>query len=161
MLFRSCSSRIRLVIVGEGPERAKIEMAAVHMGLTDQLVMPGFLPDPHRYIGLFDILANSSLSEQFPISVVEAMAAGVPVAAVPAGDISQMVSEANRPYITQHSGEVDLRNAIEALAMDPAARAAVGKANRAKAVAEYDERTMIADYARLYETVIGRTGALS
>lgn len=156
-----CSSRIKLVIVGEGPEREKIQTAATHMGMTDQLVMPGFLPDPHRYVGLFDILGVSSLSEQFPISVVEAMAAGVPIAGVPAGDIPHMVSEANRPYITEHAGEVVLRNAIEALAMDPAARAAVGKANRAKAVAEYDERTMIAAYRKLYEDVFGRAGALS
>jgi glycosyltransferase involved in cell wall biosynthesis len=156
-----CSARVRLVIVGEGPERAKIEMAARALEMQDKVLLPGFLPEPHKYVGLFDIMALSSLSEQFPISVVEAMAAGLPIASVPAGDIPHMVSEANRPYITPHSGEVDLRDAIQALAADAKLRSVVGKANRAKAVAEYDDTAMIAAYAHLYEQALGRAGALS
>lgn len=154
------SSRVRLVIAGEGPERARIKAAAAAMGIADKLLMPGFLPAPERYIGLFDILALSSRSEQFPIAVVEAMAAGLPVAAPPVGDIAQMVSGANVPYIGKHPGEVWLRDAIEALARDPAARALVGAENRAKAVAEYDEATMIARYAALYAQAMRRPGVL-
>jgi glycosyltransferase involved in cell wall biosynthesis len=156
-----CSARVRLVIVGEGPERAKIEMAARALEMQDKVLLPGFLPNPHTYVGLFDIMALSSLSEQFPISVVEAMAAGLPIASVPAGDIPHMVSEENRPYITPHSGEVDLRDAIQTLAADAKLRAAVGKANRAKAIAEYDDKAMIAAYAHLYEQALGRAGVLS
>ena len=155
-----CSARVRLVIVGEGPERAKIEMAARALQMEDKVLLPGFLPEPHKYVGLFDIMALSSLSEQFPIAVVEAMAAGVPIAAVPAGDIPYMVSEENRPYITPHSGEVELRDAIQALAADAKLRAAVGKANRAKAVVEYDEKAMIAAYKALYEEAVRRPDAL-
>jgi glycosyltransferase involved in cell wall biosynthesis len=156
-----CSARVRLVIVGEGPERARIEMAARALEMQDKVLLPGFLPDPHKYVGLFDIMALSSLSEQFPISVVEGMAAGLPIASVPAGDIPHMVSEENRPYITPHSGEVDLRDAIQALAADAKLRATVGKANRAKAVLEFDEKAMIAAYTRLYEEAVRRPGALS
>lgn len=155
-----CSSRVRLVIVGEGPERGRIEAAAEGMGIADKVHLPGFLPDPHRYIGLFDMLALSSRSEQFPIAVVEAMAAGLPIAGPPVGDLSIMVAPENAPYITQYTGEVWLRDAIELLAKDPSARAAVGAANRAKAIAEYDEATMIARYAALYATAMGRPGIL-
>ncbi|HEX4694143.1 glycosyltransferase family 4 protein [Sphingomonas sp.] len=156
-----CSAKIRLVIVGEGPERAAIESTAANMGLTDQLVMPGFLPEPYRYVGLFDILALSSLSEQFPISVVEGMAAGLPIAAPNVGDMLHMVSYENRNSIDQHRNEVGLRDVIEWLAQNPAARAALGKANRAKAVAEYDETVMIDAYRALYEEASGRVGALT
>ncbi|MBN8807764.1 MAG: glycosyltransferase family 4 protein [Sphingomonas sp.] len=156
-----CSARIRLVIVGEGPERAAIEFAARQMGLTDQLVMPGFLPDPHRFVGLFDIMALSSLSEQFPISVVEGMAAGLPIVAPQVGDIAHMISRENWPYVQPFENEVTLRDALQALAVDPAARSAVGKANRAKAVADYDEKVMIAAYRDLYETAMGRPGVLA
>ena len=155
-----CSSRIRLVIVGDGPERRAIEAAATGMGLSDQLVMPGFLPEPHRYVGLFDILALSSLSEQFPISVIEGMAAGLPVAAPPVGDIAAMVAPENAPFITEYPGEVRLRDAIETLARDPGLRRRVGAANQAKARADYDEGLMIGRYRDAYEAALGRPGAL-
>ena len=54
--------------------------------------MPGFLADPARWIGHFDIFALSSDSEQFPISLIEAMAAGLPAVATAVGDVSAIVS---------------------------------------------------------------------
>jgi hypothetical protein len=48
---------------------------AQRLGIADRLMMPGFLKDPSRFVGLFDIFALSSDSEQYPISLVEAMAA--------------------------------------------------------------------------------------
>jgi glycosyltransferase involved in cell wall biosynthesis len=75
------SGRVRLVIAGEGPERQAILDAAQAMAMEDKLILPGFLPEPHRYIGLFDIFALTSKSEQAPISVIEAMAAGLAVVA--------------------------------------------------------------------------------
>ena len=155
------SARVRLVIVGEGPERQNILDAAEAMGMEDRVHLPGFLPDPHRYIGLFDILALSSKSEQFPISVVEGMAAGLPIAAPQVGDILQMVSEENRPFIVIKAHEVALRDSLQALAgCKPAQRAFVGAQNRAKAVAEYDESVMIDQYVTLYEMAMGRPGSL-
>jgi glycosyltransferase involved in cell wall biosynthesis len=154
------STRFRLVIVGEGPERAAIEQAALAMGIEDQLVMPGFLDRPYRFMGHFDLLALSSRSEQFPISVVEAMAAGLPIVAPPVGDVRAMVSPENAPFITDYPGEVRLRDAMQALIADPDLRRTIGEANRRKAQAEYDEGRMIARYAALYEAAIGRSGVL-
>ncbi|WP_174296693.1 glycosyltransferase family 4 protein [Sphingomonas bacterium] len=155
------SGRARLVIVGEGPERGAIEKAAMAMGLGDNLVMPGHLERPYRFVGLFDLLAVSSRSEQFPICVLEAMAAGLPVASMPVGDVATMVAPANLPFVAaRRADEVGLRDAMEALARDPGLRASVGAANRAKAVADYDEVLMIARYKALYEDAMGRPGAL-
>lgn len=155
------SGRFRLVIVGEGPERAHILAAAEAMGIADRLTLPGFLDRPHRFVGAFDIMALSSLSEQFPISVVEAMAAGLPVASPPVGDVRAMVAAENLPYIAAHQGEIWLRDAIQPLLSDPDLRKRVGAANRAKARAAYDETVMIARYRTLYEAAIGRPGALT
>ncbi|MBJ6121886.1 glycosyltransferase family 4 protein [Sphingomonas mollis] len=155
------SGRFRLVIVGEGPERAAIEDAARAMGIADRLVMPGFVERPYRFLRLFDLVAMSSLSEQFPTSVVEAMAAGLPVAALPVGDLRRMVSADNAPFIAEWPTEVRLRDVMQALVNDAALRAQVGAANRARAVAEYDEAVMIARYRDLYEGALGRPGALS
>lgn len=154
------SSRFRLVIVGEGPERPAIEQAAMAMGIDDCVLLPGFLDRPYRFMRHFDLLALSSRSEQFPISVVEAMAAGLPIVAPPVGDVPQMVAAENAPFITDHHGEVRLRDAMQALAQDADLRARIGAANRMKAQAEYDEGTMIARYAALYAEAMGRPGIL-
>ena len=75
----SFGESVRLVIVGEGPEREAILQKAHALGMADRLILPGFLPNPARYVGLIDIFALSSESEQAPISLIEAMAAGLPV----------------------------------------------------------------------------------
>lgn len=154
------STRFRLVIVGEGPERGAIEQAALAMGIDDRVRLPGFIDRPYRYMRHFDLLALSSRSEQFPISVVEAMAAGLPVVAPPVGDVPQMVAPENAPFITEHAGEVRLRDAMQALAQNADLRARVGTANQARARAEYDEGVMIARYAALYAEAVGRPGCL-
>ena len=162
-LVRACgglSGKFKLVIVGEGPERATIQQAAAAMGIADRLVMPGFLPDPHRYVGLFDLLAVSSQSEQFPVSVIEAMAAGLPVATLPVGDVSRMLSPENAPFIAPYMSEVSLRDTIQALMRDPELRRSVGEANRAKAAVDYSEETMVARYRVLYAGAMGRVDAL-
>lgn len=146
----------RLVIVGDGPEREAILCEAIRRGIADHVHLPGFLPDPEHYLGLFDIFALSSLSEQFPISLVEAMAAGLPVVATDVGDIAAMVASGNLPFIVRSGDEAALAGALGRLAGDPALRAAIGRANREKAVAEYDEPAMIAAYRDLY---FGAAGA--
>jgi len=139
-----------LVILGEGPERAAIEAQAKVSGVTDRVHLPGFVPDPSRAVGLFDIFALSSDSEQFPISVVEAMAAGLPVASPAVGDVAMMVSVENRSYVTPPGDEAALAWAMSELAGDEALRARVGSANRACAQAQYDENAMIRAYASTY-----------
>jgi glycosyltransferase involved in cell wall biosynthesis len=74
----SLGEHVWLAIVGEGPEREAIVAQARAVGMEQRLILPGFLPDPARCIGSFDIFALSSDSEQAPISLIEAMAAGRP-----------------------------------------------------------------------------------
>ncbi|MGB3167388.1 MAG: glycosyltransferase, partial [Alteraurantiacibacter sp.] len=76
-----------LVIAGEGPEREALLALAEELRVEDRVHLPGFVAEPQKLIGHFDIFALSSQSEQFPISVVEAMAAGLPVVAPRVGDI--------------------------------------------------------------------------
>ncbi len=148
----------QLVIAGEGPEREVIRAEAMGLGISHRVHLPGFVAEPAQAAGLFDLFALSSDSEQFPISVVEAMAAGLAVASPDVGDVAGMVSEANREFITPAGDEDALSRAIAVLASDEALRNRIGKANRALARDRYDERTMIEAYRSLYAEVLGRLG---
>ncbi|MCB2083751.1 MAG: glycosyltransferase [Sphingomonadaceae bacterium] len=146
----------KLVIVGDGPEAETIRAEAERLGLGGRVHLPGFARDPAKFVGLFDIFALSSDTEQFPISVVEAMAAGKPVVAPAVGDIANMVSEENAPLIAPAGDETALGARLEKLASDETLRLSVGAANRAKAAAEFDEKQMIETYRRLYASAMGR-----
>lgn len=139
---------VRLVIVGEGPEREAITAEAAACGIADRLVMPGFIAQPHKWIGHFDLLALSSQSEQAPIAVIEAMAAGLPVVSPDVGDVAAMVSGRNCPFIA--SDDAAFRKALASLAEDAELRARIGHANREVAAARFDESTMVAAYENLY-----------
>jgi L-malate glycosyltransferase len=163
MLVRAAAglnARFKLVIVGEGPERQAILDAAEAMAIEDDVILPGFLREPHRYMGLFDIFALSSKSEQAPLSVLEAMAAGLPVVAPMVGDIPKMVSERNHHFLPPERSEVVLRDRIDMFFKHPEERKLVGDENRARARAFYDESEMVAAYARLYGAAMGRPDAL-
>ena len=153
--FAGLPDHWQLVIAGEGPERGAIEAEAERLGIPHRVHLPGFVRDPAAVMGLFDIFALSSRSEQFPISVVEVMAAGVAVAAPEVGDIVEMIAPANKPYITPNGDDAALAAAIAALAADPALRAQCGEANRKRAAELYDEQQMIARYRALYSAAMG------
>jgi len=155
--FSALADDWQLVILGEGPEREAIMAEAMRLEIADRVHLPGFAADPAKVIGLFDLFALSSDSEQFPISVVEAMAAGLAVAATDVGDIASIVTEENRRFLVPVDKEGDLADALEALSLDPALRARLGAANQARARAEFDEAGMIATYREIYAAAMGRT----
>ncbi|RDC60402.1 N-acetyl-alpha-D-glucosaminyl L-malate synthase [Alteripontixanthobacter maritimus] len=153
--FAGLPEEWQLVIVGEGPEMEAIREEADRLDIGHRLLMPGFVPDPARYIGLFDIFALSSDSEQFPISVVEAMATGLPVAAPAMGDIPHMVAPENASAIVQPGSDAELSRALRMLADDEALRNSIGVANRNKAQAKYTRKQMVDTYRRLYSSAMG------
>jgi glycosyltransferase involved in cell wall biosynthesis len=148
----------RLVILGEGPERGAIIKEAERQGVADRLILPGFVRDPVRYMGAFDIFALSSDSEQFPISLVEAMACGLPALCTDVGDIAHMAGPANRPFILPPGDENALAVALGRLCSDAALRRAIGDENLRISVENFDEKTMLAHYCATYGAAIARAG---
>lgn len=158
-LVRACAAagdKVKLVIVGEGPEKESITAEARRLNMAGRLLMPGFLADPARYAGLFDIFALSSDSEQFPISLIEAMAAGCPVVATDVGDIKSMVSQPNQGFIKRVTSEEEFTEALVTLVQHQQLREDIGVQNRMKAQAEYNESKMLGRYSQLYGYALRR-----
>lgn len=153
--FESLPANWHLVICGEGPEHGAILAEAEALGIGRRVHLPGNI-DPARVVGLFDIFALSSASEQFPLSVVEAMAAGLPVAAPDVGDIRHILAPDNAALLTPPGELQDLAETLATLAADPARRAALGTANAARARALFDIAAMRAAYEAVYAGAMGR-----
>jgi glycosyltransferase involved in cell wall biosynthesis len=139
----------RLVIVGGGPERASLEALATGLGLGERVRFAGELADPAALYREFDVFALSSDTEQMPLSVLEAMAAGLPVAATDVGDVRAMLAAENGACVVDRD-EVALAEVLTRLAGDTGLRVALGAANRAKAEAEFDERGMVTAYRGVF-----------
>ncbi len=139
---------LRLVIVGDGLERAGLEALAAGLGIAGRVAFAGHLADPAAAYACMDIFALASDTEQMPLSVLEAMAAGLPVAATAVGDVARMLAAENRPLVVPRD-DAALAAALARLAGDAAWRRALGAANRAKAARDYDHRVMLHAWSTL------------
>ena len=147
-----------LVVAGDTAEREAALSEARERGVEDRVHLPG-QADPAGITALLDMFVPSSPAEQFPVSLVEAMAAGLPVAAPAVGDVSAMVASDNLPFVVAPADEAALGEAMARLAGEPALRAAVGNANRAKARDEFDEAKMAERFRSLYWSALTRRPA--
>jgi len=148
--------RLRLVLLGEDAALEALHADAVAQGVED-VALPSPLPPPQDYIGAFDIAVLLSGGEQFPLALVEAMAAGCPVVATDAGDIAAMVAPGNRRFVVPAGDPARLCAALETLVADPELRAQLGELNCLRARQCFDESVMFQLYDRLYGAAVGST----
>ncbi len=147
----------RLLIVGDGPARAELEAEAGRLGLGDRVAFLGHTDAPDRAQACFDIFALSSDTEQMPYSVIEAMAAGLPVVATDVGDVGMMLAQSVAEACTvAKEDEAGLTAKLEWLAADPDVCAQIGDANRHHVQANYSIETMLDAYDRLFQARIRR-----
>lgn len=139
----------RVVIVGDGPERQKLEALAAELGLGARATFSGALADPAEAYAGFDIFALTSDTEQMPLSVLEAMACGLPVVSTDVGDVRAMLTPDNARFVCPLEDSA-ITAALRDLSADPVLRRQLGAANRAKAVADYDEAVMVEAWRALF-----------
>ena len=140
----------RLVIVGDGPERGMLEERAGALGIGGRVAFAGHHGNTAPLYRGFDIFALSSDTEQMPISVLEAMGSGLPVAATDVGDVGSMVAGENRGLVGPLTVEA-LAGSLGRLLDDAGLRRTVGAANRAKAERDYADRVMFEAWAALFD----------
>jgi glycosyltransferase involved in cell wall biosynthesis len=139
----------RIVIVGDGAERPRLQALAADLGLSQRVHFAGYAPDPRPFYANFDIVALTSDTEQMPLSVLEAMAAGLPVVATDVGDVRAMVAEPNAPFVVPPD-DTAVADSLRRLLNDAQQRQEIGQANRVKAERHYDQQTMFAAYGALW-----------
>jgi glycosyltransferase involved in cell wall biosynthesis len=106
---------VRLLIVGDGPERGRIEQVVHDLDLEDRVTLAGHVRDVRPYYRGADVLAISSVSEGSPNVLLEAMAAGVPVAATAVGGIPEIVSDKETGLLIEPRNPQAMASAINLL----------------------------------------------
>jgi glycosyltransferase involved in cell wall biosynthesis len=140
----------RLVIVGDGPERGMLEVHARQSGAAHDIRFEGHSASPEKLLSTFDVFAMSSDTEQMPLSLLEAMASGLPVVATDVGDIRQVLAQENQRLLVGRNTE-ELASALASLLQSPEQRALVGAANRRRAVEAFNQGAISELWRRLWD----------
>ena len=135
----------RLVIVGDGAQRSELQQLAVTLGIAGDVEFTGHQPDPLAQLQRFDIFALSSDTEQMPISVLEAMAMQLPVAATNVGDVRAMLAVEARCCVVEQD-DAALASVLRNLVQEPARRLQIGAANRLAVEARFSAEQMFESY---------------
>ncbi len=139
----------RLLVIGDGPERERLEQHAWVIGVGSDVTFAGYMPDTERAYAAMTVLALSSDTEQMPTAVLEAMAAGLPIVSTDVGDVTHMIAESNRPFVTPLTPAALADGLIELLT-SPDLLQEIGEANRQRVRNTYDQERMFSEYEALF-----------
>ena len=142
-------TQCRLLIAGDGPERTKLEAHAAALDLAKDVLFCGYIAQTEKIYAALEIFALSSDTEQMPTSILEAMAAGLPIVATKVGDVASMMSAENQPFVVALDSAT-LADALGELLNDAALRTKVAAANQAVARDRFGEEAMFAAYRGLF-----------
>ena len=140
----------RLVIIGEGVERKKLEALTKDLNINDKVVFTGYVSEVASALAQINIFAISSDTEQMPNAVNEAMAAGLPVVGLAVGDVKHMVSEENKDFIAPAGDDETFEQNLKKLINDSAAQRSIGQSNLIHVKTNYDRLDMYQKYAQLW-----------
>jgi sugar transferase (PEP-CTERM/EpsH1 system associated) len=143
--------RLRLVIVGDGPLRARLEAKVADAGLADVVTLAGARTDIAQLMGSFSVFALSSIAEGTPVTLLEAMACELPVVSTAVGGIPELVQDGVTGTLVAAGDAHALAAALARYALDPALAARHGAAARCRIEAHNSVSAMVAAYVALYD----------
>ena len=143
-----------LLVIGDGPQRALLERLASAHGAAERVHFVGHTDAVEGYLAHLDVFAMSSDTEQMPSSLLQAMAASLPVIATDVGDVKWILSEDNAPFVVAKHDEAAFAAGLAALLGDPALRARLARANQARVRAEFPEERMFQAYGKIFDELL-------
>jgi glycosyltransferase involved in cell wall biosynthesis len=144
---------VRFAIFGSGPERERLEALAGRLGLSERVELPGYVPMTEA-LGRLALFVVSSYLESGPLTVLEAMAAGVPVVATRVGAIPEIAIDGTAQLVPP-GDDAALADAIGRLLADPGLRERQAEAARDRVLARFTADASAAETLALYRRLLG------
>jgi glycosyltransferase involved in cell wall biosynthesis len=147
---------VRLIMIGDGPERERISQAIQSAGLEKTVILTGHLKDLTPYYEAADVVAIPSLSEGSPNVLLEAMAFGVPVVATTVGGIPEIVAHEETALLVPLRDPGAMAAAIERMISDPCAASTLARQAREKVETDYSPELRAKSLVNIYAEVYGQ-----
>lgn len=145
---------LRLKLVGDGPERAKLEEQSRALGLTGRVEFLGDCSNVPELLGQAGFFVSASLTEGISLTLLEAMAVGLPVIATSVGGNPEIVEVARTGSLVPPANPQALADAIVAMCQQPQRWSELGQAGRQRVEQHFDVGRMVSDYEQLYRELI-------
>jgi glycosyltransferase involved in cell wall biosynthesis len=145
---------LRLLIIGEGPERKELERLAQNSGESDRIIFTGYKDNAVTYIERAEALIISSESEGLPLTLLEAMRVRTPVVSTPVGGISRVLGGGEYGYLSSDTTEKSLAEALMQLFNNPGLASEKADRARNRFLEEYTSEKMNERYLELYQEVL-------
>ncbi len=144
-------ARLRLVLVGDGPLRERLAHQVAALGLEDCVWLAGARADVAPVMRGFSLFALSSIAEGTPVTLLEAMASGLPVVATGVGGIPELVADGATGTLVAPGRPQLLAQALAGYVNDPRRARLHGAAGRARVEQHYSMNAMLGTYVALYD----------
>jgi glycosyltransferase involved in cell wall biosynthesis len=142
---------LKLLVVGDGPERARLEEGARRLGVADTVLFLGIRRDVPAVLTAVDVAVLSSDYEGSPLSVMEYMAAAKPVVSTRVGGVPELVQEDVHGLLVDPRDPEALAEAVARLLRDPALAKRLGAEGRKRQQREFSLEAMVGRIEDLYE----------
>ena len=144
----------RLVLFGDGPCRSELEELVRSCRMSEKVLFAGYVRDPPPCYAALDVFVMSSVSEQTPNALLEAMACGLPALCTNVGDVSALLAASEPPAVVAVNDEAAFAESMRVLASQADLRRSWGERNRKRCLEHYSVERMVREYAALYRNVI-------
>ena len=149
---------VRLLLVGDGPERAKLEALARELGLADRVHFLGYQSCPEQFLRMMDVFVLTSRSEGFPVSLLEAWRASLPVVCTAVGGIPSVVNQGADGLLVPPGDAAAIADALARVLADRDFGAKLGQTGRRALCERYSLERMMTEYERRYRALLARPG---